>query len=108
MAGYTYVIFGKYALASEFASQKSDGANSVWMNANATEHMGEYISRIGGETASSGVRSQIMLESYNASLNKAMLEISSKAPDRHFGIYANWELGINTETGVVYHARMIK
>ena len=85
-----------------------NGSNSVWINANATKHMGEYISRLGGETASSGVRSQIMLESYNASLNKAMLEISSKNPGRHFGIFGNWELGINTETGVVYHARMIK
>lgn len=85
-----------------------NGSNSVWTNANATKHMGEYISRIGGETASSGVRSQIMLKSYNASLNKAMLEISSKVPGRYFGTFGNWELGINTDTGVVYHARMIK
>lgn len=41
-------------------------------------------------------------------MNKAMLEISSKAPGRYFGTFGNWELGRNTETGVVYHARMIK
>ena len=80
----------------------------MWTNANATEHMGEYISRFGGETASTGLRSQVMLESYNASLNETMLNISSKTPGRHFGTYGNWELGINTETGVVYHARMVK
>lgn len=30
-----------------------------------------------------------------------------EAPGRYFGTYGNWELGINTETGVVYHARML-
>ena len=49
----------------------------------------------------------MMLESYSASLNKAMETIGTEAPGRYFGTYGNWELGINTETGVVYHARMI-
>ncbi|EKG2418046.1 hypothetical protein ACOUWG_001915 [Listeria monocytogenes] len=84
------------------------GTNTLWTNANATEHMGEYISRFGGETASTGVRSQVMLESYSSSLNKAMESVATKSPGRYFGRYGNWELGINTETGVVYHARMIK
>ena len=48
-----------------------------------------------------------MLESYSTSLNKAMETIGTKAPGRYFGTYGNWEFGINTETGVVYHARMI-
>jgi len=84
------------------------GTNTLWTNANATEHMGEYITRFGGETASTGVRSQVMLESYNASLNQAMTDIATKSPGRYFGTYGNWEIGINTKTGVVYHARMIR
>jgi hypothetical protein len=82
------------------------GTSALWTNTNATKHMGEYIGRFGGETASTGVRSQAMLESYQAALNQAMKEISLLAPGRYFGTYGNWEIGINTETGVVYHALM--
>ena len=74
---------------------------------NATEHMGEYISRFGKTSDSIGIRSQVMLESYSAALNVAMNSLAEKSPGRYFGMYGNWELGINTETGIVYHARMI-
>ena len=83
------------------------GTNTLWTNSNATKHMGEYVSRFGDESWSIGTRSQAMLESYSASLNKAMETIGTETPGRCFGTYGNWELGINTETGVVYHARMI-
>ena len=83
------------------------GTNTLWTNSNATKHMGEYVGRFGGESWSIGTRSQAMLESYSASLNKAMETIGIEAPGRYFGTYGNWELGINTETGVVYHARML-
>ena len=83
------------------------GTNTLWTNSNATKHMGEYVSRFGDESWSIGTRSQVMLESYSASLNKAMETIGTEAPGRYFGTYGNWELGINTATGVVYHARMI-
>lgn len=83
------------------------GTNTLWTNSNATKHMGEYVSRFGDESLSIGTRSQAMLESYSASLNKAMETIGTETPGRYFGTYGNWELGINTETGVVYHARMI-
>lgn len=36
-----------------------------------------------------------------------METIGIEAPGRYFGTNGNWELGINTETGVVYHARML-
>ena len=83
------------------------GTNTLWTNSNATKHMGEYVSRFGDESWSIGTRSQAMLESYSASLNKEMETIGTETPGRYFGTYGNWELGINTETGVVYHARMI-
>lgn len=81
--------------------------NVLWTNANATEHMEEYISRFGKTSDSIGIRSQVMLESYSAALNVAMNSLAEKSPGRYFGMYGNWELGINTETGIVYHARMI-
>ena len=83
------------------------GTNTLWTNSNATKHMGEYVRRFGDESWSIGTRSQAMLESYSASLNKAMETIGTETHGRYFGTYGNWELGINTETGVVYHARMI-
>jgi RHS repeat-associated protein len=82
------------------------GTNVLWTNANATEHMGEYISRFGLESQSIGVRSQAMLESYSSALNTAMNEIGSLPAGKYFNTYGGWELGINTETGVVYHALM--
>ena len=83
------------------------GTNTLWTNTNATKHMGEYISRFEEESWSIGVRSQAMLESYSASLNEAMKELMTKDAGRHFGTYGNWELGINTETGTVFHALMV-
>ncbi|NBK94437.1 hypothetical protein D5278_21330, partial [bacterium 1XD21-13] len=83
------------------------GTNTLWTNANATEHMGEYIGRFGEESWSIGVRSQVMLESYSSSLNQAMSNLSLQTPGRYFGVFGNWELGINTQTGVVYHAKML-
>ena len=48
-----------------------------------------------------------MLESYSASLNKAMEELIKKTPGRYFCTYGNWEIDINTGTGVVSHTRML-
>ena len=48
-----------------------------------------------------------MLESYSAALNEAMEEICMLKLGRHEGIFGNWQLGIDTLTGVVYHAMMI-
>lgn len=83
------------------------GTNTLWTNSNATEHMGEYISRFGDESWNIGIRSQTMLESYSLSLNDAMKDLVLKEPGKYFVTYGNWELGIDTQTGVVYHARML-
>ena len=81
------------------------GERTLWANANATEHMGEYIARLGNE-ASAGIRSQEILSGFRAAVSDAMSAIGSGAPGRYFGTYGGWELGINTETGVIYHALM--
>lgn len=84
---------------------KVDG-RTLWANANATEHMGEYINRLGPTSGSAAIRSQSMLRSFSQAVNEAMKTWGSEAPGRHFGTFGGWELGINTETGVIYHALM--
>lgn len=48
-----------------------------------------------------------MLESFRAALNEAMETMILNPPDRLKGIYGNWEFGINTKTGVIFHAKML-
>lgn len=47
-----------------------------------------------------------MLKSYSSAQDEAMKEFSVLATGQHFGIFGDWEIGINTETGVVYHVLM--
>ena len=84
------------------------GTRTLWTNANATEHIAEYICRNGSSIYSVGIRSQVMMESYVASVNGAMSRLATSAANSYDLIYGNWELGINTQTGVVYHARMLE
>ena len=67
-----------------------------------------YICRNGSSIYSVGIRSQVMMESYVASVNGAMSRLATSAANSYDLIYGNWELGINTQTGVVYHARMLE
>jgi len=47
-----------------------------------------------------------MLESFQQAVNDAMETWATEPDGEHFGTYGGWELGINTETGVIYHALM--
>ncbi|MCK4261241.1 MAG: hypothetical protein KAX49_19870, partial [Halanaerobiales bacterium] len=82
------------------------GNRTLWANANATEHMGEYIARFGPESWTIEMRSQAMLKSFNAAVTGAMEKWAILTPGRYFDTIGGWELGINTETGVIYHALM--
>ena len=82
------------------------GGRTLWANANATEHMGEYIDRLNLTYGSISIKSKSMLRSFSQAVNDAMKSWGSEAPGRHFGTFGGWELGINTETGVIYHALM--
>lgn len=91
----------------EFYTNPQTGNNIIWTNANATEHMGEYVARFGGENFSTNLRSHLMLESYVSSLDEAIASVIHLTPDTYFGVYGGWEIGINTKTGIVYHALYI-
>ncbi|WP_303805610.1 dockerin type I domain-containing protein [Ruminococcus flavefaciens] len=81
------------------------GTNVLWTNANGSEHMGQYLSQFGGDNFSTNLRSQLMLESYSSALDEAMEYLISQPPARYENlIYGGWVFGIDTSTGVVFHA----
>lgn len=82
------------------------GKYKLWVHGNATKHMNEYISRFDTEFFSMKIRCQIILKSFQASVEEAMKQWGNLPPDRFFGRFGAWEIGINTSTGVIYHALM--
>ena len=52
------------------------------------------------------MRSQAVLSSFNAAVQEAMVNLSVSPAGRYFVNVGGWEIGINTETGVIYHALM--
>lgn len=79
--------------------------NVLWTNANATEHMSEYISQFGGENFSTNLRSQLMLESYTSALYEAMDYLITQPAGRYENLsYGGWVFGFDTSTGTVFHA----
>lgn len=77
------------------------GQNQLWVNSNATKHMPERYSNI---TPTTPVSQQAQLTSFSDSVNVALRDVGTKPAGKYFGVYGCWELGINTETGVIYHA----
>ncbi len=71
--------------------QIQNGQRILWVNSNATEHMGEYITRFGNQSWSTGIRSQAMLSSFNASVEEAMVQLASSPVGRYFISVGNWE-----------------
>ena len=84
--------------------------NLLWTNANATKHMKEYIKndKFSQNGANIGIRSQTMLKSYYEAVNEAMREFVKLEPGKHRIVCGLWQLEIDTKTGVVNHARLIK
>ncbi len=81
------------------------GTNVLWTNANASEHMGEYISQFGGENFSTNLRSQLLLDSYTSALDDAMDYLITQPANRYENLsYGGWLFGIDTTTGTVFHA----
>ncbi|QOR35930.1 RHS repeat-associated core domain-containing protein [Clostridium sp. 'deep sea'] len=75
----------------------------VWVGGNATKHMGEFINsanKAGGGLLS---ENQIM-ESFMNAAKLASEQMLKHGDNRLF--VGGWEIGINGETGVIYHALM--
>ena len=82
----SFVMEGKYVNGKE-----------VWVHGNATEHMGEFVNSAKGSVL---VENELM-----ASFNNTVSEILPKVKSGTNSFNQNgWEIGINGDTGVIYHA----
>lgn len=72
--------------------------NEVWVHGNATKHMGEFVNSAKGSIIT---ENELMI-SFQDSVKQI---ISQVQPGRNFFENVNgWEIGINGDTGVIYHA----
>lgn len=79
--------------------------NVLWVNANVTKHLQQYVGRFGKESWSIDLRSQLMLDSFAKSLDEAVNQIIDKPLGRHEDLsFGGWQFGIDTSSGVVFHA----
>lgn len=82
--------------------------NVLWVNANGTKHLQQYVGRFGKESWSIKLRSQLMLDSFAKALDEAVNEIITKPLRRYEDLnFGGWQFGIDTESGVVFHALKI-
>lgn len=70
----------------------------IWVHPNATKHMGEYIKGSGGSIL---VENELM-NSFKTAINHVLPQIRSGK--NFFSNINGWEIGINGDTGVIYHA----
>ena len=69
----------------------------VWVHGNATKHMGEFVNSANGSVI---VENELMTSFLDA-LSEILPQVQ---PGRNFFNINGWEIGINGDTGVVYHA----
>ena len=69
----------------------------VWVHGNATKHMGEYVNSANG---SLWVENELMM-SFQDAVSQILPNVQS---GRNFFYINGWEIGINGDTGVIYHA----
>ena len=69
----------------------------VWVHGNATKHMGEYVDAAKGSIM---VENELMI-SFQESISQILFKVQ---PGRNFFNINGCEIGINGDTGVIYHA----
>ena len=82
----SFVMEGKYVNGKE-----------VWVHDNATKHMGEFVNSAKGSVL---VENELMA-SFNNTVSKILPKVKSGT---NFFNLNGWEIGINGDTGVTYHA----
>lgn len=76
----------------------------IWVHPNATKHIGEFVTC--ANEAGTGLL--VEREMMNSFLNAVKLALQQDLlAGRNFLIVGGWEIGINTTTGVIFHARML-
>ena len=76
---------------------KSINGKQVWIHGNATKHMGEFVNSANGSII---VENELML-SFQDSVSQILPSVQS---GKNFFKVNGWEIGINGDTGVIYHA----
>ena len=72
--------------------------NEVWVHGNATKHMGEFVNSAKGSI----ITENELMMSFQDSVKQIIPKVQ---PGRNFFENINgWEIGINGDTGVIYHA----
>lgn len=71
--------------------------NEIWVHGNATKHMGESVNSAKGSIM---VENELMM-SFQESVSQILPKVQS---GRNFFNINGWEIGINGNTGVIYHA----
>ena len=69
----------------------------VWVHGNATKHMGEFVNSAKGSIIG---ENELML-SFQETVSQILPKVKS---GRNFFKINGWEIGINGDTGVIYHA----
>ncbi len=82
----SFTIKGRYVNGKE-----------VWVHGNATKHMGEYVNSANGLLL---VENELMI-SFQDTVSQILPKVQS---GRNFFYINGWEIGINGDTGVIYHA----
>lgn len=95
------VIPGTNVPKSFVMEGKFVNGNEVWVHGNATEHIGEYINSANGSIL---VENEIM-QSFKTAVNKVLSKPLNPGKN-FFSNVGGWEIGINADTGVIYHALM--
>ncbi|MBC1488997.1 hypothetical protein HCJ52_09155 [Listeria sp. FSL L7-1485] len=76
---------------------KKVNGKGIWVHGNATKHMGEFVTAAKGSII---VENELMLSFQDA----VSSIIPNVKPGKNFFKVEGWEIGINGNTGVIYHA----
>lgn len=91
------VIEGTNIPKSFVISGQSINGKEIWLHGNGTKHMGEFVQSANGSII---VENELMI-----SFQEAVAQIPSEIQSgRHYFNINGWEIGINGETGVIFHA----
>ena len=91
------VIPGTNVPKSFIMEGKVVNGKEVWVHGNATKHIGEFVN----SANNSVLVERELMESFQNTVSEILPNVQ---PGRNFFNLNGWEIGINGDTGVIYHA----
>lgn len=80
------------------------GNNEIWVHDNETKHIGQYINSAITKTGHSAMVENEIMNSFKTAVQQVIPKVQSGK--NFFHNINGWEIGINGDTGVIYHALM--